>query len=188
VDDFQICLYPVKGGDPILSIAEIAALPREARGLSRFDYEYTEFRWTIDDVHREYGSFLPLYVIVWQLGPTGERVAAGQRALLRAGADDTIEGVYWLFEPAADERVSVFVLSTQDGPHSYLSPIPSDGAEAQQLYAFVERERSRLIRDGNASFEFEPFTVRRDALVAALERNDAIGRALLSELGGRYQL
>jgi len=128
-------------------------------------------------------SFGPLDLIVPQLAATAARVAAGQPALLRTGALDTVTGTYWFFEPTADGRVSVSVLSTEHSPESHRTPVPYDSAPAQQLYAFVAREREAMTREGTEFAGYEPFITGRDGLVAALQREDRIGRVLLADFG-----
>jgi hypothetical protein len=181
VDDFRICLFPNVPGQAVVPIDEVAALPAEQRG--DFDEQYTAFHWVVADEKRQLASFGPLALLVPQLQPTAERVAAGKPALMRMGALDTPEGNYLYFEPAAGEQVKVSLLATLHFPESHLDPLPYESASAQQLYAFVERERESMTQAGTEFASCPPFTVERQALLAALEREARIGSQLLADLG-----
>jgi hypothetical protein len=186
VDDFRICLFPNVPGKPVVPIEEVAALRAEERAA--FDQQYTAFHWFVDGETREIMSFGPLDLIVPQLRPTAERIAVGLPALVRTGALDTPEGNYLSFDPAIDERVAVSFLATLHSPESHLNPLPCDSAQSRQLYAFVERERESMTQAGTDFAGYPPFTVGREALLAALEREARIGTQLLADLGRPVQV
>jgi hypothetical protein len=183
MDDFRICLFSNVPGPRVVPIDEIAALPVEQRGPAQFDEQYTAFHWIVDGELREMMSFGPLDLIVPQLRPTSQRVAAGLPAMVRTGALDTPLGNFLHFAPGSDERVVVSLLATDHFPESHLNPLPYDGADAQRLYAFVEREREAMTESGTDFAGYPPFTVGRGALVAALEREAESGSLLLADLG-----
>ncbi len=183
MDDFRICLFTHTSGETVMHIADVAALPAEQRAFFRSANQYSSIQCLVGGELREYMAFGPLDLLVGQLTPTAERVAAGLPALLRSGACDTITGTHWFFEPAPNEHVTVSLLATDHSPESHLSPLPYESPEAQQLYAFVARERDAMIKDGIRFGGYEPYVTPREALVGALQREARVGQQLLADFG-----
>jgi hypothetical protein len=131
-----------------------------------------------------------------QLEEAAERLAAGQRALLRSASDAA--GVFLALEPVGSEGEIVEVAQLAQLPEPWGSYFPLErsffhpGSAVDQraaLYDYVDAHREELTprraQDGQSLDRLRGLRWDRDATIASLRHEAAGARALLTSLTAR---
>jgi hypothetical protein len=180
-DDFRLMLYLGASADTI-TLSDYLALDADARLANRVDLSMVTI--SIMAGGREHLaprlSLGPLHRITPQLGVARERLVRGEPALIRSGVMDVEDGNYLLLEPdGVTGPIRASVVSTDDIEVSHVFP---DEFRAQDLYAYVASQRTNLLNRTRrvGSFPVE-LPLEREALLAALDREAALGLTVLSQ-------
>lgn len=146
------------------------------------DIEYTGLslvadgkEWVLE--HRSVGRYPD---VIPQLHAVAARLRAGKEALLRTAVEDVPEGIYFLFEPEAEE-VFISLLYLYDEKVFMHYPIPDPGSSAAELYAYVDAHKEFLLSPEAAfGYRFTRLPFPKTTLIADLEQEAAVGREILA--------
>ncbi len=124
-----------------------------------------------------------LMLIVLQCEEVYRRLKEGQEAIIHSGVLES-SVPYLLFEPQDNHETLLSLFLISDSKAGFAFPIDHITGDSQDLWSYVREHREQLLSPPTAAPDyFTRVPCPSDELVAALERETALGRQLLELFG-----
>ena len=179
-DDIRLALFRGSSAE-LVSVADLLAMSGGERGSADASPSWSTLSLIAGGEDR-WGARLSLgalSVVVAQLEQAASHLDNGERAVLRGGVFDVPNVLLLLLEPDGAGGVVATLGATDDLPDPSWT---ADGPHGDELYAFVDEHRNRIVEAGRA-WTVAPQRIRRTAAVDALRREAELGTAAVALLG-----
>lgn len=178
---FQLAIYDRETGDLLTPISEYLHLNHEGAVTWQPDIEHCSIFLAVEgeELMTNDWSLGDLRLIVLQCEEAYHRLQVEQEAIIRSGVLES-SVPYLLFEPQDNHETLLSLFLISDSKAGFAFPIDHVTGNSQDLWSYVREHREQLLSPPTAvSDYFARVPCPSDELVAALERETALGRRLL---------
>jgi len=181
---FQLAIYDRETGDLLTPISEYLHLHREGTVTWQPDTEHCGVFLAVDgkELMADDWSLGDLKLIVLQCEAAYRRLVKGQEAIIRSGVLE-LSVPFLLFEPQDNHATLLSLFLIEDSKAGFAFPIDHITGDSQDLWSYMHEHREQLLSPPTAALDyFTRIPCPSDELVAALERETALGQQLLDIL------